>query len=61
MEAYTYDQLDEDSQDIRVLTLLPGAPNDPVRIKVHRVHLPEKSWDAPHLRSTFLRLGREER
>ena len=46
-DHYRYEQLEKSSQDIRVLTLLPGQPRDPIRVKVHTVHLPETSWEAP--------------
>jgi hypothetical protein len=45
--AFQYEALEEGSLGIRVLTLLPGAPKDPIRIRIHRVTLPEKAWEAP--------------
>lgn len=39
--------LAKSSLDIRVLDLLPGAPQDVIRIQIRRVTLPEKAWEAP--------------
>lgn len=45
--AYQYEPIDAEARGIRTLTLLPGNPTDPVRIKVHHAQLPINSWEAP--------------
>lgn len=45
--AYQYEPIDAEGGEIRTLTLLPGAPTDPVRITIEPTRLFDNSWEAP--------------
>jgi hypothetical protein len=57
--VHKYEPLNLVAGEIRLLTLLPGAPTDPIRVFIHAERLPVNTWEAPPYEALSYVWGRQ--